>query len=117
MALKSSTPTVVRITSAQKFTAPNSFTDRHDLTIHPRLPVQRKTFRENDPDPKLVGELGPDEIGKRVVIRSGSFLGTVYGTLLGVHPHGNLVHFTSIQLIHKKELTFRNDTEVVVLDF
>lgn len=116
MAQRSSTPTVVRITSAQKYTAQSSFTARHDLTTG-SIPTQRKPFRLTDPDPTEIGKLGPDTIGKRIVIRSRDFLGTVYGTLVGVNPHGNLVHFTSIQLMNKKELTFRNDTEVVVLDF
>lgn len=115
MALKSSTQTVVRITSAQKYTERNSFTARHDGSTG--IPVPRRPFRDSDPEPKTVGELGPDDIGKRIVIRSGDFLGTVYGTLLGVHPHARLVNFTAVQLIHKRELTFRNDTDAVVLDF
>lgn len=115
MALKSSTPTVVRITSAQKYTGQSSFMETHDTTGP--FPVRRKSFRIDDPESVKVSDLGPDDVGKRIVIRSKEFVGTVYGTLIGVHPHGNLVHFTTVQLFGKKELTFRNDTEAVILDF
>lgn len=115
MEARSSTPTITRITSAQKYTGLNSFTARHDLTAGP-IPVQRRPFRADDPPPKEIGELGPADLGKRVVIRSRDFLGTIYGTLLGVHAHGSLVHFTTVQLWQKRELTFRDDTEIVVLD-
>lgn len=114
MGPSSSTPTIIRITSATKFTERRSFTDRMDLSGD--VPTPRRPFRQTDPDPKLIDELGPEDFGKRIVIRSGDFLGTIYGTLLGVHAHRNLVAFTTIQLWQKKELTLRNDTEVVVLD-
>lgn len=117
MDLKSSTPTIIRITSAQKYTARRSFTDRNDLTAVPGIPVPRQPWRITDPPPITVAELSPDEVGKRIVIRSGDFLGTVYGTLVGVNPHRNLVAFTTIQLHGKRELTFRNDTEALVVDF
>lgn len=112
---RSSTPTIVRITSAQKFTARRSFMERHDGSTG--IPVPRMPWRRSDPPPITVGDLTPDEVGKRVVIRSGDFLGTVYGTIIGVNPHRNLVKFTTIQLYGKKELTFRNDTEALVVDF
>lgn len=80
-----------------------------------RIPVQR-SWREEDPPTTTVGELSPDDCGGRVVIRSKEFLGTVCGTLLDVHPHPSLVHFTSIQLLGKKILTFRNDIEAIVVD-
>lgn len=113
MEARSSTATVVRVTSAQKYAGLSSFTETHS----PGVPRPRKSFRASDPDPKVVMELTPDDVGKRIVIRSGDFLGSIYGTLLGVNAHKSLVHFTSIQLYGKKELTFRDDTEVLVLDF
>lgn len=116
MGQKSSTLTTTRITSAQKFTGPSSFMARHDLTALDGKLTQRRAFRETDPPAKTVSELAPDDIGHRVVIRSGDFLGTVYGTLLAVHPHDSLTRFTCVQLYAKKLLTFRDDMEVVVLD-
>jgi hypothetical protein len=80
------------------------------------IPVPRKTWRVDDPPAKTVADLVPEDIGKRIVIRSGDFLGTVYGTLLGICPHPSLVAFTGVQLYGKKELTFRNDMEALVLD-
>lgn len=117
MAPRSSTPTVVRITSAEKSTALSSFMAKYETTEPPvRVLPRRRKFRETDPQAKKIADLSPDDFGKRIVIRSGDFLGTVYGTILSVHAHRNLVHFTTVQLWQKKELTFRNDTEVVVLD-
>lgn len=80
------------------------------------IPVPRRTWRTDDPPAKTVADLVPEDFGKRVVIRSGDFLGTVYGTLLGVYPHPSLVAFTTVQLYGKKELTFRNDMETLVVD-
>lgn len=114
---RSSIPTITRITSAQKYTGLSSFMARHEMTNPLGIPTQRRTFRESDPEPKTIGDLTPDDFGKRLVIRSRDFLGTVYGSLLGIKAHGSLVNFTTISLWQKKELTFRNDTEVVVLDF
>lgn len=112
---KSSTPTVLRITSAQKYAGrTSSLVERQDLTA--KVPLPRRSFRATDPPATTVGGLTPDDVGCRVVIRSGDFLGTVYGTLLDVHPHENLVRFTCVQLYGKKLLTFRNDMEAVVLD-
>lgn len=123
MGPKSSTLPTTRITSAEKFTGPSSFGRRepanietHDFTHPDGIPIPRRTWRKEDPPATTVGELSPDDFGCRVVIRSGEFLGTVYGTLLGVRPHANMRHFTTIQLYGKKELTFRNDWEVIVLD-
>lgn len=79
------------------------------------IPAQRD-WRKEDPPASTVGELGPDDFGGRVVIRSGNFLGTVIGTLLDVNAHPSLVHFTTVQLLGKKPLTFRNDMEVIVVD-
>lgn len=79
------------------------------------IPTPRN-WRKEDPPSTTVAELGPDDFGNRVVIRSGEFLGTVYGTLLDVQAHPSLVHFTSVQLYGKKLLTFRDDTEVIVVN-
>lgn len=117
MDLKSSTPTLIRITSARKYTELSSFTARHDLTHKSGIPTPRQPWRQSDPPPTQIGKLTPEDVGKRIVIRSGDFLGTVYGTLLAVYPHKSLVHFTCVQLYGKKELTFRNDTETLVVDF
>lgn len=86
-----------------------------DYTVGP-IPVPRRTWRVDDPPAKTVADLGPEDFGKRVVIRSGDFLGTVYGTLLWTERHAALVHFTTVQLYGKKELTFRNDMETLVID-
>jgi hypothetical protein len=81
------------------------------------IPIQRnRRWRENDPPEKTIADLTPEDFGRRVVIRSGDFLGTVCGTLLLVHPHPTLVAFTCVQLYGKKLLTFRNDMEVIVVD-
>lgn len=80
-----------------------------------KLVSKQPGWRETDPPATTVGELSPDDVGKRVVIRSGDFLGTVYGTLLAVSPHSNLVSFTCVQLYGKKALTFRNDLEALVV--
>lgn len=86
---------------------------RSDLIPLPR----RRNWRETDPPSTTVDQLSPDDFGKRVVIRSGNFLGTVYGTLLDVHPHPTLSsRFTCVMLYGKRLLTFRNNMEVVVLD-
>lgn len=74
-------------------------------------------WRFDDPPAKTVGELGPEDLRHRVVIRTKEFMGTIYGTLVGVHTHPALVHFTCVQVHGKKELVIRDDTEVVVLDF
>lgn len=79
------------------------------------IPTQRG-WRKEDPPTTTVGELGPDDFGGRVVIRSGDFLGTVIGTLLDVQPHPSLVCFTTVRLLGKKSLTFRDDIEVIVVD-
>lgn len=73
-------------------------------------------WRQDDPPATIVADLKPEDFGARVVIRSGDFLGTVYGTLLGVSPHPTLVAFTCVQLYGKKLLTFRNDLEAIVVD-
>lgn len=114
MDLKSSTPTTLRITSAQKYVAQSSFTERTDCSTP--IPTPRRAFRETDPPAKTIGDLAPEDYNKRVVIRSGDFLGTVYGTLLSAKAHPSLRQFTIVQLWQKKELTFRNDMETLVLD-
>lgn len=93
------------------------------LAVHERdfsgpgtIPLPRRVWREDDPPAKTVGDLAPGDFGKRVVIRSGDFLGTVYGTLLTVNPHTSLRAFTTVQLYGKKELTFRNDMEALVVN-
>lgn len=116
MDLKSSTPTTIRVTSAQKFAARGSFSERNELTALNGIPTPRRAFRETDPPSKTIGELTPEDYNKRLVIRSGDFLGTVYGTLLSAAAHPNLRQFTIVQLWQKKELTFRNDMEALVLD-
>lgn len=132
MEQRCSTQTITRITSVQKYTGRNTFgqeselpkaqsrqriDETHDMTHPDGVPIPRRRWRDDDPEPTNIGLLSPEDLGKRIVIRSGDFLGTVYGTLLGVTPHPNLLHFTSVQLYGKKELTFRSDTEVIVLDF
>lgn len=109
--------------------AGSTITDRRStsallaIAVHERdysgpgpIPVPRRTWRADDPPSKTVADLAPEDFGKRVVIRSGDFLGTVYGTLLGVNPHLSLTAFTTVQLYGKKELTFRNDMEALVVD-
>lgn len=86
-------------------------------TMDKRKPIGFRQWREDDPPETTVGELGPDDLYRRVVIRSKDFLGTIYGTLVGVHAHPHLVHFTCIQIHGKKELTLRDDVEAIVLDF
>lgn len=99
-----------RSTSARRIAERrSSFRGRSTTTVS-------RNWRVDDPEPTTVGELGPDEIGARIVIRSRDFLGTVYGTLLGVEAHSGFVNFTTVHMWKKKELTFRNDTEVIVLD-
>lgn len=117
MGPNSSTRTQRRTTSVRRIAERRSSTLLAQRLSQPNvltIPAQRH-WRADDPDPTTIGELTPDQFGKRIVIRSGDFLGTVYGTLLGVAPHV-LVHFTTVQLYAKKELTFRNDMEVLVLD-
>lgn len=74
-----------------------------------------RNWRKNDPPRKTVDDLDPGDFHKRVVIRSGEFIGTVCGVLLDTHPHPSLVHFTCVQLYGNKLLTFRDDVEVIVL--
>jgi hypothetical protein len=60
--------------------------------------------------------LGPDEIGKRVVIRSGDFLGTLCGVLVGVSPHISLGNFTNVQFSMGRPVALRDDMETLLLD-
>lgn len=113
MGPNSSTRINTRSTSAPRIVERRS-SSRDRSTPTPR-PTTRQ-WRIDDPEPETVGSLTPDQIGARIVIRSRDFLGTVYGTLIGVHPHPGFMHFTTVQLWKKKELTFRNDTEVLVLN-
>lgn len=101
--------------AGQTITVRRSAAIRHLLSRNGFIPTQRN-WRKHDPPDTTVGQLGPDDFHKRVVIRSGEFLGTVYGTLLDVQPHPNLVHFTTVQLYGKKLLTFRDDMEAIVVD-
>jgi hypothetical protein len=78
-------------------------------------PHPRRLFRDSDGPSITVGELSEAHIGHRLVIRSGDFLGTVMGTLADVHG-SRMLHFTTVQLEGKKEITFRNDTPVLVLN-
>lgn len=73
-------------------------------------------WRKEDPPATTVGELSPEDLGGRIVIRTGDFIGTVYGTLLAAFPHPTLVHFSCVQVQGKKLLTLRNDTEAIVVD-
>jgi hypothetical protein len=87
---------------------------REDLSTG--IPVQRNKFRANDPAPTTISKLSSGDYGRRVVIRTGEFLGTVCGVLLEAHPHSSLRQFICVQLREKKELTLRGDMEVIVLD-
>lgn len=84
-------------------------------SIEQIIPTQRD-WRKEDPPSTTVGDLSPEDFGGRVVIRSGDFLGTVIGLLLDAHAHPSLVKFTTVHLLGKKPLTFRNDLEVIVVD-
>lgn len=115
MGPKPSTLTGTRTSSARRIVERRS-TSPARSTITARAAQTPRVWRIEDPEPTTVGELTPEQIGARIVIRSRDFLGTVYGTLLGVQAHPGFTHFTTVQLWKKKELTFRNDTEVLVLN-
>lgn len=78
--------------------------------------IPTEAWRQGDPPATMVGELSPNDLGGRVVIRTGDFLGTVYGTLIGIEPHPSLVAFSCVQLQGKRLLTLRNDLETIVVD-
>lgn len=111
-----STPTSTRIISARRTaerrssSGPGRSAAREVIRIKPTT----RRWRADDPPAKTIGTLGSDDIGKRVVIRSGNFIGTVYGTLLEVREHV-MVHFTTVILAGRKPLTLRNDIETLVL--
>jgi hypothetical protein len=92
-----------------------SYSEEYELTDPSGIPQLRPLFRQSDPPSTTVGGLSPEMKGCRVVIRSKKFLGTVCGVVENVSPHPTLSRFTTVRLSGKLPLTFRNDTECLVI--
>lgn len=83
-----------------------------DTLVRPRS--TRTLWRKNDPPATKVGELSPEDLGGRIVIRAASQ--TLYGTLVGVQPHPSLSGFSLVQLKGKPVALLRDDFEAIVVD-
>lgn len=73
-----------------------------------------RRWRQEDPPATRVGELTPDDLGGRVVIRAA--MGTVYGDLVGIRPHPSIPGFSLVGIEGKPVLALRDDFEAIVLD-
>jgi hypothetical protein len=72
-----------------------------------------RNWRKEDPPARTVGELSPEDLGGRVVIRAAS--GTIYGTLFSVSA-SHIPNFSIVQLMGKAPMTVRDDFEAIVVD-
>jgi hypothetical protein len=75
----------------------------------------RGGWRHDDPPATTVGKLNPDCFGRRIVIRSGDFLGTLCGILVGASAHPSLSGFSNVLLHGQRKITLRDDTEALLL--
>jgi hypothetical protein len=71
-------------------------------------------WRLEDPPATTVGELSPDDLGGRVVIRAA--MGTIYGDLVGIRPHPSIPGHSLVGIEGKPVLALRDDFEAIVLD-
>lgn len=97
-------------------TVPRRQTARAMMLAHAMKTAPRVTMYRQEDSPRRVGDLGPDDFFKRVVIRSKDLAGTIYGTLLDAHSHPTVLGHTLIQMHGKKELILPDDMEAVVLE-
>lgn len=73
-----------------------------------------RQWRHDDPPASTVGELSPEDLGGRVVIRTA--VGTLYGTLIGVQPHPSLPGFSLVNIERKPTMALRDEFEAIVVD-